>query len=272
MQMRVTEGSARGSVHPLDAPIMTIGRTPAGLVRQVGFLYVKDETVSKVQAELHWSDETKTYTLTNRSETNPTKVNEVEVVEPVQLKPGDQIRCGNCVLDLQKADLRFVGRVPPREPRAETLPPPAPPVAPIIGQAESESKPAPVAMTVETRAHFKLDIVEGPNAGLQVPVRGHTLALGGPLGPEDSLENRWFDQEFPFGDRDLPARCLALVWRETENDFELISPEDCTANVSITRHEDGMQWVAQLVAGATGQVQFHDSIQLGRNRFQLVLG
>lgn len=269
--MRVTEGSARGSVHPLDAPMMTIGRTPAGGIRQVGWVHLKDETVSKVQAELQWSDETKSYTLTNRSETNPTKVNEVVVGEPVVLKPGDQIRCGNCVLDLQKADMRFVGRVPQREPRAETLPPPPPPVAPLQGLVEGESKPAARPVTMEARASFYLEILEGPNAGLQVAVRGQTLALGGPLGEEDVLANRWFDQEFPFGDRALPPRCLALVFREAEQDFELVSPEDCTVPVSVIRVEDGMQWTAQLAPGASGLVQASDTVQLGRNRFQIML-
>lgn len=53
-------------------------RHPAGAVRQVGWVHVRDETVSGLQAELVWQPESKKFRLVNRSNTNPTKVNEVE--------------------------------------------------------------------------------------------------------------------------------------------------------------------------------------------------
>lgn len=111
LQMKVTEGSARGSIHPLDAQCITLGRAQPGAVRQVGWVHLRDETVSGVQAELLWREDLGKFLLINRSETNPTKVNEVEVSE-IELNAGDQIRMGRCVVDLQETDRRFVTRRP----------------------------------------------------------------------------------------------------------------------------------------------------------------
>jgi hypothetical protein len=282
LQIRVVEGAARGSIHPLDAPQMTIGRTPAGsAVRRVGWVHVKDETVSGIQAELHWNEQSRRYTLINRSETNPTKVNEVEVSE-IELQPGDQIRMGKCVLDLQQADMRFGGKSFAREPRPETLPPPPPPIPPLIaapphGIQASQSREAQDtqksarAVSLTARPNFYLEILEGPNAGQQLAVRGNTLALGGAVDPaQASEETPWFDQEFAFGDVSIPARCLALVWKESH--FELLCPDESQVEVRVTREDDGMEWVALLPAGQAGEVLAGDRVQLGRNRFQIVAG
>lgn len=282
LQMRVVEGAARGSIHPLDAPQMTIGRTPADRsVRLVGWVHVKDDTVSSIQAEMQWNEESGRFTLINRSETNPTKVNEVEV-DQIELQPGDQIRMGKCVLDLQQADMRFGGKAAARQHRPETLPPPPPPIPPIVSvpqpgvqarpKCDGQDTPQPAkAISLTARPAFFLEILAGPNADQQLAVRGNTLALGGAVDPDEApLENKWFDQEFAFGDISLPSRCLALVWKESR--FELLCPDQSEVAVTITRVEDGMEWVASLPAGQAGEVNVGDQIQVGRNRFQISAG
>ena len=285
LQMRVVEGDARNSIYPLDAPHMTIGRTPkGGPTRLVGWVHVKDDTVSSIQAELRWSDETRKFTLTNRSETNPTKVNEVAVTDEVELQAGDQIRMGKCVLDLQQADMRFGGRAPAREPRAETLQPPPPPIPPLVptphhgaaatqGRALQDTQKPARAVSLASRPAFFLEILAGPNAGQELPVRGNILALGGALNPDDvALESKWFDQEFAFGDISLPSRCLALLWKESQASFELLCPDEIQVPITIYRQQDGIDWEAQLGAGKPGQVSVDDQIQMGRNRFQIRVG
>ena len=86
----------------LDAPIFNIGRAHEAGIKAAGWLLLDDGTVSRLQALLRWNDETGSYFLSNRSETNPTRVNELMVEGEQELKVGDRIRIGRCVLQLQK--------------------------------------------------------------------------------------------------------------------------------------------------------------------------
>src|ERR1017187_7025473 len=95
LQVRVVEGAAKGKTYILDSPEVKIGRGEPGQVRLVGSVLIVDDTVSRVQAELRWNEQTQKFTLLNRSETNPTQVNDVEIQE-AELQPGDQIRMGRC--------------------------------------------------------------------------------------------------------------------------------------------------------------------------------
>ena len=287
LQVRVVDGAAKGRTYPLDAPVMKVGRANPGQVRTVGSVLINDDTVSRVQAELHWNDESQSFFLTNRSETNPTQVNNV-VVQEVELQPGDQIRMGRCVLDLQKADFRFGGN-PDIVPRARTTaaPPSArpaaaslagavqlPPSPPNLQHARRDLDQEPdIAVKVSrvsltTRPPFVIEILAGEQRGQLVPIKGLTLALGGPLDPDaPPLEkgSQWFDQELVFSDCALPPRCLALGWKELSKVFELSRTVAAELDVAIQRHLDNMEWHAMLPAELPGLLRSGDIFQLGQN-------
>jgi len=248
LQMKVTEGSARGSIHPLDAQRITLGRAQPGAVRQVGWVHLRDETVSGIQAELVWRPESSSFLLINRSETNPTKVNEVEVSE-VELKAGDQVRMGRCVVDVQETDHRFVTR------RRE-----AAVVAPVT---VVEEKPIPV----EPVARFFLEFLEGTNAGQLLPLTTERIAVGGAFDPANPPDEAWFDQGFALGDSTLPPFCVALV--RNGDQFSMLAPRQQSAVAGLEREEDDLIWVAQLQAGQAVPLQEDDQIHLGHHRMRL---
>ena len=254
LQMKVTEGSTRGSIHPLDSTNITIGRSPAGAVRQVGWVHVRDETVSGLQAELVWQPESKKFRLVNRSNTNPTKVNEVEVSE-VELEPGDQIRMGRCVMDLQETDRRFVTRRPQQQP---------PPV--VVAPVTEE----PVATVVQTPTvtRFFLELLEGTNAGQRLPLEAERIAVGGAFDPARPPEDTWFDQGVALGDSSLPPFCLALVRRG--QDFAMLAPREADVPAGLEREEDDMIWVAQLKPGQSVNLEPDDQMRLGYHRMRVL--
>lgn len=250
LQMKVTEGSARGSIHPLDAQCITLGRAQPGAVRQVGWVHLRDETVSGVQAELLWREDLGKFLLINRSETNPTKVNEVEVSE-IELNAGDQIRMGRCVVDLQETDRRFVTRRP---------------VAAVLTPAVVVEAPAPEPEKTRV-ARFVLEFLEGTNAGQLLPLDTERIAVGGAYDPANPPDEGWFDQGFALGDSTLPPFCVALV-RSGEH-FSLLAPRQPNAVAGLEREEDELIWVAQLQAGQAVPLQEDDQIHLGHHRMRL---
>lgn len=252
LQMKVTEGSARGSIHPLDSHTITIGRAPAGGVRQVGWVHLRDETVSGLQAELIWQPESRKFLLVNRSSTNPTKVNDLEVSE-VELQTGDQIRMGRCVVDLQETDRRFVTRKSQQ------------PVPAAVVEA-----PAPVATAVQTPTvtRFFLEFLEGTNAGQRLPLEAERIAVGGAFDPTRPPEDNWFDQGVALGDSSLPPYCLALVRRG--QDFAMLAPREADVPAGLEREEDDLIWVAQLKPGQSVDLEADDQMRLGVHRMRVL--
>lgn len=257
--MKVTEGAARGSIHPLDAPRISIGRASAGGVRQVGWVHLRDETVSGLQAELVWQPETATFSLINRSNTNPTKVNEVEVSQ-VELKPGDQIRMGRCLVDLQQTDRRFVGRRVSLRPQEGPVPTSAEPVSAEPVPPTRPQRPTP--------KRFYLEFLEGTNAGQRIPLECERVAVGGAYDPAHPPEENWFDQGLALGDTSLPPFCMALVRRGQE--FALLAPRDSSVAAGLEREEDDLIWVAQLQPGQAVQLEPEDQVRLGHHRMRVL--
>ncbi|MBS2036732.1 FHA domain-containing protein [bacterium] len=254
LQMKVTEGAARGSIHPLDSPRISIGRAESGCVRQVGWVHLRDETVSGLQAELVWQSESRTFTLINRSNTNPTKVNEVEISQ-VELKPGDQIRMGRCLVDLQETDRRFVSRKIQAAKASE---------APQAVLAQ----PAPTMPQRPTITRYYLEFLEGTNAGQRIPLESERIAVGGAYDPGHPPEENWFDQGIALGDSSLPPYCLALVRRGQE--FALLAPRDSDVPAGLEREEDDLIWVAQLQAGQAVDLEADDQVRLGYHRMRVL--
>ncbi len=255
LQIKVTEGSARGSIHPLDSQRISIGRAPAGAVRQVGWVHLRDETVSGMQAELVWQPESKKFLLVNRSSTNPTKVNEVEVNE-VELQPGDQIRMGRCVVDLQETDRRFVTRKPQQQP------------VPVPAAVVEQAAPLETAVQVATVTRFFLEFLEGTNAGQRLPLEAERIAVGGAFDPARPPEDNWFDQGVALGDTSLPPYCLALVRRG--QDFAMLAPREADVPTGLEREEDDLIWVAQLKPGQSVALEADDQMRLGHHRMRVL--
>lgn len=253
LQMKVTEGSARGSIHPLDAPQISLGRATAAAVRQVGWVHLRDETVSGLQAELIWQPVSRKFLLVNRSSTNPTKVNEVEVTE-VELQPGDQIRMGRCVVDLQESDRRFVTRKPQQ------------PLAVVVPATESTAPAA--ALPEPTITHFFLEFLEGTNAGQRLPLEAERIAVGGAFDPAQPPAADWFDQGVALGDSTLPAYCLALV--RTGQEFAMLAPREAEVPAGLEREEDDLIWVAQLKPGQSVALEADDQMRLGHHRMRVL--
>ena len=251
LQMKVTEGSARGSIHPLDCERISIGRA-TGSLRQVGWVHLRDETVSAAQADLIWQPESKKFLLVNRSSTNPTKVNEAEV-EQVELQAGDQIRMGRCLLDLQETDRRFVTRKPQVQ---------AVPVKTV------EEAPAVIEAQVPTVTRFFLEFLEGTNAGQRFPLDAQRIAVGGAYDPAHPPADDWFDQGVALGDATLPPFCLALV--RNEQGFAMLAPREAEVAAGLEREEDDLIWVAQLQPGQSVVLEPEDQMRLGHHRLRVL--
>lgn len=195
LQVRVVDGPNKGRTYPLDAPEMTVGRAKSGGDRAPGWILIFDETVSRIHADLRWDEALEAYVLVNRSDTNPTKVNDAIVTENVVLKQGDQIRVGNSVLDLQGADFRFGGMKPPvarSRPATSGLPnqPNLQFVNPLNdGEKQVNTKKSPRLVALTTRPKLQFTAVHGPDKGQIWPISGMSLALGG-LAPAESDESK----------------------------------------------------------------------------------
>lgn len=83
---------------PLHLLVTTIGRTGA----RKNEIELNDETVSKEQASIHYDNTKKEFTLVNESKTNPTRVDQKEISEPVALTGGAVIEMGRTVLRFKK--------------------------------------------------------------------------------------------------------------------------------------------------------------------------
>ena len=278
LKLRVVEGDAKGQTYSLDSPQITIGRAQKNGIRTVDKVFLKDETVSGVQAEMRWLEDKKTFLLINRSATNPTQVND-QPIDSVELAPGDQIRMGRCVLDLQEADYRFggrpdgpppalrdssrVGSVPVELPTARTLDLPRP-------QESTVKIPKSTALT--NRPPFQVEVLSGPEQGRVIPVTGLVLALGGPLDLDEPAlpkDKKWFDQEITLGDKSIPPRCLALSWKELANSFEL-TRVGVHHEVSVGRCASGFEWTAKL-GSEPGMIIADDVLLLGDNLLRISL-
>ena len=242
LRLKVIEGCFKGRYYSLDAPDLNIGRADDQSVRAPGWLLLEDQTVSRVQAYLRWNDMTRAYTLVNRSETNPTRVNGAPTGEEIDIKVGDRIQMGACVMDLQQVDARFGGHHPRTKPSPLPVITAAPPsIVKAISRAEALpmnlSQPSlPVKpINVKTQARllalvkmpeFTLEVLEGPDAGQRFAIEGLNVAVGGPLDPSAAVEKdkKWFDLDITLTDETIPSRCLGLSWNGPQGGLDLWGP------------------------------------------------
>lgn len=290
LRLKVIEGRFKGRYYSLDAPDLNIGRAHDQSVRAPGWLLLEDQTVSRVQAYLRWNNLSGAYTLVNRSETNPTKVNGLPVSEEIDLKVGDRIQMGACVMDLQQVDSRFGGHNPRNKPAALPLekagPPPPPPKTvakpdalsleikqPVLPAKPLNSKTQARLLALVKMPEFTLEVLEGPDAGQRFPVDGLNVAIGGPLGTSEAVakDKKWFDKDIALTDDTLPPRCLGLSWNAPRGGFDLWRPGGGEATVVIDRLQGNMTWKAHLPVTEAGLVMAYDVIRVGRSQLKILL-
>ena len=94
--IRVRTGVEAGELYPLfDNREITVGRSPTNNI------FIRDKNVSRVHCQVVVMGDG--CTLTDLQSTNGTFVNGERVTE-CEIKPGDEIRVGTTLLDLEKTD------------------------------------------------------------------------------------------------------------------------------------------------------------------------
>ena len=281
---------------------MTVGRAQPGTPQIVGWVLVDDHTVSRVQAELRWHEPTLSYTIINRSDTNPTRVNG-QVVSQVAIKPGDQIQVGLCTLVLEPDDTPAAtppeipsrtrardskhslplnsGELPtagvPRPvppPKAPT--PPSNPAGPRL-PAPSGGHRVPKKEVVQPRPigpsplpPYYLQVMSGPDAGQRHDILALQVVLGS-ASPDVATAGATSEQKVLLSDPQIPTRALALSWRVLLEAFEVTRPGGNRLPVAVQRNVDGMQWNALLSLHEPGLLRRGDLFKLGGNIIRLSL-
>ncbi len=269
-QLKIIEGTGRGQVFPLDTKELTIGRAANPGERAPGYVFLYDDTVSRIHAQLFWDDGQNGYILHHRSQTNPTMLNGAPAEEPRLLEPDDSITIGKVVLQIQQIERRWAGPVAPMVAPATAGPSSDNPA----GIAPLQSKRPHVPMPTETRkvavritmggkggqrSEFRLNVVEGPDAGQSFPLRG-TMSLGRDTGEEQPNAVLLRD-EFICPDH------AVLRWSEPDGKYQLLP----TANpVAIQRTMEGLVWSSEVPTQGRLLLEAQDLLKLGNTSLELV--
>lgn len=271
-QLKIIEGTGRGQVFPLDTKELTIGRAANPGERAPGYVFLYDDTVSRIHAQLFWDDEQNSYILHHRSQTNPTMINAAPAEEPRLLEPDDSITIGKVVLQIQQIERRWAGPVAPMVAPAAAGPAASGETAP--GLAPLQSKRPHVPMPTETRKvavrismggnkggqrnEFRFKVVEGPDAGQCFPLKG-TMALGRDMGEEQPNAVLLRD-EFVYPDH------AVLRWSEPDGKYQLLPT---ASPVAIQRTMEGLVWSTEVPTAGRLLLESQDLLQLGNTRLVL---
>lgn len=220
LQFRFRNGPERGITYPIDSPVLKIGRSRHPGDRQKGWLYVSDDTVSKLHCELFWQEDRKCFRLLHRSTTNSTYVNG-EVVEDVEVFSGDLIEVGKITLELQQADLRWTA------------------------SGDRDSTQWPVRHLDATNALKGSPLTLPPT--LQIPgasVPESSTSIGGKIniGPQDLYQ--FIDQNntvYPLSDRRIRFGCT-LESEEDEPQEQAVTQRPHFHTHHVLKGEDGIDY------------------------------
>jgi pSer/pThr/pTyr-binding forkhead associated (FHA) protein len=94
----VDKGADAGKEFPLHTLATAIGRPGA----RKNDIELTDGTVSKEQASIHYDNTKKEFSIVNESQTNPTRVNQVDITAPTLIADGAVIEIGKTVLRFKK--------------------------------------------------------------------------------------------------------------------------------------------------------------------------
>ncbi len=103
MRLRVVDGAHQNIAFPLERSVIQIGRMTPDAQLSPSQLVFPEPTVSRLHAVLTWEPNAGTYMIHHRSQTNPTVVNNVQLVGPQLLKLGDVVAIGRLGLILEQA-------------------------------------------------------------------------------------------------------------------------------------------------------------------------
>ncbi|MEW6278377.1 MAG: FHA domain-containing protein [Candidatus Eremiobacterota bacterium] len=263
-QVKIVEGPGRGQVIPLDSREVTLGRALNPGDRAPGFIYLYEDTVSRVHAQLIWDETARQYVLHHRSQTNPTTVNGVPAEDqPVPLNANDHIELGKMVLQIQAAerrwsaqaleDARLQQQAPPesRSPLASAVA--ARPGIPVSARpVRSISMGAPPAQP--TRAAWVVRVLRGVDAGRTFPIQG-TVAVGS-------------EAVVRLQDDSLQPEHAILRWNEPDQRYQVLaSGGDCR----VERDMDGLTWAAALPQGQRLTLHAGDRLLLGETLLEMAL-
>ncbi len=95
----VDKGADAGKEFPLHTLTTAIGRPGA----RKNDIELSDGTVSKEQATIHYDNTKKEFTIVNESQTNPTRVNQVDIAGPTVIADGAVIEIGKTLLRFKKS-------------------------------------------------------------------------------------------------------------------------------------------------------------------------
>jgi len=101
-QLVVLEGRDAGQVHALQGPQIVLGRPGSGLENTLEF---EDPSVSRVHAVLDWCEEAEAFEISNRSFTNPVRVDGVPASSRTRLTPGARIQMGSLLAEYRRVEL-----------------------------------------------------------------------------------------------------------------------------------------------------------------------
>ena len=94
----IEKGSDEGKTYTFHKQITTIGRGGS----RKNDIELSDNTVSKEQSTIFYDNITKEFSIRNESTTNPTQVNQKNVIDPIILKNNDLIEVGASALRFKK--------------------------------------------------------------------------------------------------------------------------------------------------------------------------
>lgn len=263
-QLRISGGPGRGLTHPLDTEVTKVGRATGPNQRpQEGRLFLHDDAVSRLHAEIIWNEPHQRFEIFHRSGTNLTYVNGEPVTER-QLEVGDEVKMGGVTLEFQAADRRWAGEpdqeVVPLDQRKDLQRVPSRTTFAIRTPREPARAPEPTKKKVTLGA---------PGGGHLTTPEGHQLELKGNLtrvgGPaEQHEETGGFDCEYDIRDRGLCYRNLVIRWDELHRTYMVArGGGDGGVPVWLERKEGGLLWRAALEPNRQGVLRDKDVIRLG---------
>lgn len=272
-QLKIIEGTGRGQVFPLDTKELTIGRAANPGERAPGYIFLYDDTVSRIHAQLLWSEEANQYVIHHRSQTNPTMINSLPLEEPHNLEPDDVIQIGKLSLQIQQIERRWAQN---DESMRMRMPATAPSSTNDPGLAPLQSKRAYIPMPTETRkvavritmsgkggearTTWRFKVVEGPDAGKVLPLKG-TMALGRATAGAEEEPN----QILLHDDHISPEHAL-LRWSEPDSKYQLVP---VASSIAIQRVIDGLVWLTTVTTTARLLLEPGDLLTMGHSRLEM---
>lgn len=273
-QLKIIEGTGRGQVFPLDTKELTIGRAANPGERAPGYVFLYDDTVSRIHAQLLWSEDENIYILHHRSQTNPTMVNSLPLEGPHNLEPDDTVQIGKVVLQIQQIERRWAQN---DESQRMRMPATAPAANQDPGLQPLQRKAPPVPMPTETRKvavrismggskpgtprmEFRLKVVEGPDAGNEFPLKG-TLALGRATAGGEA------ENQVLLTDGSLEPEHALLRWSEPDGKYQLVP--SVTA-IGVQRVIDGVVWSANLATASRLLLEPGDLLTMGQTKIEVL--